>query len=117
MLSENMYEVLSCFHKTFSTSIKYEELLQKCKLPKVIIDNCLNETLFPEWNYVRSSNGFKTGSTLFITESGLAKVEAHEQLVEEQRIVKKSLFVANIAMWTSIISAIISLLSLIKMFI
>ena len=117
MLSKNMYEVLSCLPKDFSDSIKYETLLQKCKLPKGLIDGCLNETLFPSWNYIRSSNGFKNGSNLFITESGLAKVEAHEQLIEEQKIVKKSLSVAKVAMWTSVISAIISLFSLVKMFI
>lgn len=98
MLSENMYEVLSCFPKSFSSSIKYEELIQKCKLSKNIIDDCLNETFFSEWNYIRSSNGFRTGSDLFITESGLAKLEAHKQSCAEHEIVKKSLLVAKIAM-------------------
>ena len=117
MLSENMYQVLSCLPKGFSTSIKYEELLQQCKLSKDIIDDCLNETLFPEWNYIRSSNGFRTGSELFITESGLAKVEAHEQSCAEHEIVKKSLSVAKIAMWISVFSAIVAFISLIKMFV
>ena len=108
---------MSCFTNTFSASIKYEELLKKCNLSKDIIDDCLNETLFPEWNYIRSSNGFRTGSDLFITECGLSKVEAHKQSCAEHEIVKKSLLVAKIAMWISVVNVIIALISLIKIFI
>ena len=117
MLSKNMYDVLSCFPKSFSSSIKYEKLLEISKLTKNEIDDCLNETLFPEWNYIRSSNGFRSDSDLFITESGLAKVEEYEQLYEEHKIVKNSLLVTQITMWVSILSAVITLFSLIKMFI
>ena len=112
MLSKNMYEVLSCLPKDFSDSIKYETLLQKCKLPKGIIDGCLNETLFPAWNYIRSSNGFKNGSDLFITESGLARVEAYEQSSEEHDIVKKSLLIARISLIISLTSSVIALVSM-----
>ena len=117
MLSKNMYDVLSCFPKSFSSSIKYENLLEISKLTKNEIDDCLNETLFPKWNYIRSSNGFRTGSDLFITESGLAKVEEYEKLCEEHKIIKNSLLVTRITMWVSILSAVIALISTIKMFI
>ena len=113
MLSNRMYIVLSAFPRSFSKGIKYEDLLGKCKLSKDEIDECLNETLFPQWNYIRSSNGFNIGSHLYLTESGLVGIEAHEAAVEDKHLVQRSLAVSNAALWASIISAVTAFLSLI----
>lgn len=116
MLSKQMYEVLSCFPRKLGKPIKFEELVEKCSLEETEIVECLEETLFPSWNYIRSSNGWNKGSELFLTETGLAKIESHEQQANDQEVVCKSLDVARIAMWVSIVSAAVAIASLVKMF-
>ena len=106
MLSKKMYKVLSCFPESYTKSISYEELLMICKLTKDEIDECLNETLYPNWNYIRSSNGFQKGSMLSLTEDGLAKREEYEDSKREHRIVLVSLIIAIIAMLATVVSAI-----------
>ena len=116
MLSEKMFKTLAAFPRSFNKGIRYETLLDACCLTKDEIDECLNETLFPAWNYVRSSAGFRNGSELFLTESGLAEIEAYEQQEKAQKLNERSLRVARIAMWAAIASAVAAVASLIKMF-
>ncbi len=113
MLSKNMYAVLSCFPRTISKPIKYEILLEKCELSSDEVNECLNETLFPAWNYVRCSNGFKMGSDLYLTESGLVGIEEHEAAVAEHRVVERSLSVSKIAMIAAIASAVAGIFSVV----
>lgn len=111
MLSKKMYMVLSCFPRNY-TAIAYEALVKKCKLSEDEIKECLAETLFPEWNYVRTSDGWKNGSELTLTESGLAKVEGYEQDRKNWYLVVSSLVIAVIAMLASAASAVAAFLSL-----
>lgn len=106
MLSKEMCEVLSGFPKKHGHGIKYEEIINKCDLTKEEIDECLNETLFPEWNYIRSSNGFKSGSVLYLTESGLARFEKHEDDENNKKIVKRSYIISILAMIATIVNAL-----------
>ena len=80
MLSEKMFKTLAAFPRSFNKGIRYETLLDACCLTKDEIDECLNETLFPAWNYVRSSAGFRNGSELFLTESGFNSEAALKKL-------------------------------------
>ncbi len=111
MLSKKMYMVLSCFPRNY-TAIAYEALVKKCKLSEDEIKECLAETLFPEWNYVRTSDGWKNGSELILTESGLANVEEYEQNRCNMRLVKWSFGIAIVAMVASVASAVAAFASL-----
>lgn len=114
MLSKKMYEVLSCFPRNFTESIKFEVLQKHCKLPPNEIMECLVETtLSPRWNYVRSSKGFIKGSDLFLTESGLAEVEDYEQAQKSHRLVIASFIIAVVAMLAAIASAVAAFLTLV----
>ena len=113
MLSKEMYSVLSCFPRKLGKSIKYENLISICELSEVDIMECLTETEFPEWNYVRhSSAGWREGSEWYLTESGLSIIEEHEQCLLNQKISKRTLWVSIIAATTSFLSVIVTLISL-----
>ena len=112
MLSKEMYAVLSCFPRKLGKSIKYEDLVSKCNIEENDIIECLDETLFAPWNYIRSSDGWNNGSELFITESGLSKIEEYEDSVIKQKISKRALMVSVFAMITSIISVVVAIFSL-----
>ncbi len=114
MLSKEMYTVLSCFPRKLGQSITYEELLSKCSIKKDDIIECLNETLFPSWNYIRSSNGWENGSHLFLTESGLSKIEEYEDSVKNHKLTKKTLMVSVLAMLISLICAVVAIISLFR---
>ena len=114
MLSKEMYTVLSCFPQKLGNSIKYEVLLAKCSLSKDDINECLNETLFPAWNYVRSSDGWKNGSQLFLTESGLSKIEEYEDALLNQKISKRTLKVSIITLAIAIVSLAVAIISIFK---
>lgn len=106
MLSKEMYNVLSCFPKKFGKGIKYEDVIQECTLSKDEIDECLNETLFPAWNYIRTSNGFKNGSILYLTESGLTEIEKHIDEENNQKLSKRAYIISILAMIATIVNAI-----------
>lgn len=112
MVSERMFQVLSAFPRSFQKGIRYEALLRDCRLSKEDIDECLNETQFPAWNYIRSTNGFREGSELFLTESGLAEMEEYERQVRMERWNQRALTIAKIAMWAAIASAVAAGISL-----
>lgn len=112
MLSENMYAVLSCFPRDVGKEIRYEELVQKCTLSKEEIKECLNETLFSAWNYVRSSKGWYQGSLLYLTESGLAGVERYEDETNSKKTIKISLYISIVAMIAAEASAVASIISI-----
>ncbi len=114
MLSKEMYTVLSCFPKKLGKAITYEALLSSCKISHGDLIECLNETLYPSWNYVRSSDGWKIGSLLFLTESGLSRVEEYEDSAKDHKIIKRTLMVSILAMLISLISAVTAIISLIR---
>lgn len=70
------------------------------------IDECLNETLYPEWNYIRSSNGWKNGSKLYLTESGLAEIEKHIDEENNQKLSKRAYIISILAMIATIVNAV-----------
>jgi len=111
MLSKNMYLVLSCFPRNYS-EITYEQLLKKCKLSNDDIQSCLNEMLFMEMKYIRTSKGAWKDSQLFLTECGLVGLEAYEQEKKNNSLVKASLITAICAMIASVASAIAAFLTL-----
>ena len=106
MLSKEMYKVLSCFPMKHGKGMKYEDIIQNCDLTKEEIDECLNETLFPNWNYIRASNGFKNGSVLYLTESGLAEIEKQNDNENNQKLSKRAYIISILAMIATIINAI-----------
>lgn len=106
MLSKEMYSVLSCFPKKLGKGVKYEEVVRECTLSKEEIDECLNETLFPAWNYIRTSDGFKNGSILYLTESGLVEIEKHIDEENNQKLSKRAYVISILAMFATIINAI-----------
>ena len=112
MLSKKMYAILSCFPRSISATVRYEDLLEKCELSAEESLEFLDETLFPNWNYVRSSNGFNNGSELSLTESGLAKVEEYEDGKRNNQLVLASLAIAIVAMIASVASAVGAFLAL-----
>ena len=114
MLSKEMYTVLSFFPRKLGEAISYEKLLSNCKINEDDIIECLNETLYPSWNYVRSSNGWRTGSLLYLTESGLSKLEEYESSLQDQEFSKITLTVAKIALAVSILGVIIAIISIFK---
>lgn len=110
-MSKEMYLVLRCFPRKLDCPIAFNTLLNVCSLSEDDILACLNETLFPEWNYVRSSAGFKAGSNLYLTESGLAKIEEYEQSRLNLRLARMTLLVSIIAICISFASFFITLLT------
>lgn len=113
MLSNQMYEVLSYLPRNH-TPMLYEELVQVCQLSEDEIMSNLNETVYPEWNYVRTSKGFRVGSKLSLTEGGLVAIENYEQAIFNQRTMNKSLWVsiaAAVAAVASALSAVIPLIT------
>ena len=112
MLSNEMYSVLACFPRKHGYPVEYGTLISLCPLKKRDIDECLNATLVSPWNYVQSSNGFKNGSDLYLTESGLAALEAHEQDLKNLRISENTLIVSKIAMGTAAFSALLAIIEL-----
>ena len=105
MLSKNMYKVLSCIPKDGST-IEYSPLLEKCKLDKKEFDFCLNETVFPNWNYIRTSKGFNNSSELSLTESGVSGIEQYEDSLTNKRMLVASLAISIVAMIAAVASAV-----------
>ncbi len=112
MLSKKMYRVLSCFPRSLGKEITYEQLFRKCNLSKEEIEECLNETLFPAWNYVRSSKGWHQGSLLYFTESGLAEIEKYQDEKNSKKVVNISLYVSTVAMIAAIASAVAAIISI-----
>ena len=112
MLSTNMYKVLSCFPRQLGNYILYENLVEMCQLDENSIKECLNETLYPNWNYIRKSDGWKKGSQLYLTESGLAELEDHEHLRTIDKFTRRSIKIAIVAMIAAIASAIATIISI-----
>ena len=111
MLSKNMYLILSCFPRNYA-DIAFEELLKKCKLSEDEVRCCLNEILFLDSQYIRSSNGIRYGSNLSLTEVGLVKVEAYEYERKNMNLVKASLITGILAMAASVASAVAAFIAL-----
>lgn len=114
MLSKEMYTLLSCFPRKLGNSISYETLISKCPLEENDVIECLNETLFDAWNYVRSSNGWKKESLLVLTESGLSKIEEYEDSRKNQKITKRTLIISVSAMIISFVGVVIAAISVFK---
>lgn len=108
MLSKQMYEVLSYLPRNH-TPMLYEELVQASQLSEDEILLNLNETVYPEWNYVRTSKGFRAGSELSLTEGGLVAIENYEQAIFNQRTMSKSLRASIAAAVAAVASALFAL--------
>lgn len=111
MLSKNMYLVLSCLPRNYS-EFTYSQLLEKCKLSDDDIKACLNEMLFMEKKYIRTSKESWEKCQIFLTEYGLVGLETYEQEKKNTFLVKASLITAICAMVASVASAVAAFLTL-----
>ena len=116
MLSKAMHSVLSCLPSNHE-AISYGNLVKKCTLTKDELNECFLEVDFQSNPYYRRSpNTSWQNSDFYISEIGLAEVEAYEQGLKNQKATDDALKVAKIAMWVAIASAIAAVASLVKMF-
>lgn len=112
MLSKQMHSLLSCLPRNHA-GISYNDLAEKCSLSKEELQECLVEVDFMEKPYYRRTpNTVWQNSDFYISEIGLAEVEAYEQLQKNDSLVKISLAVATVAMIASIASAVAAFLAL-----
>ncbi len=112
MISKEMYELLKKIPRT-PKSISYNEINGSKDEKKYQL---ICEAAYTGYDYITVSGILSENGSLSLTEKGQAEIEEYEQAERNQKIVEKSLIVARVAMWAAIGSAVVAIVSLVKMF-
>lgn len=113
MLSKEMYELLKQIPRGSKEFISYTKLAENNSEERLAM---LGEASSTVYDYIYQSESNPKKSVFRLAEKGQAAIEDYERAAHNQKIVEQTLKVADTAKCVSVISLIVALLSLLKMF-